>query len=503
MGCKNYICEENDPCETNAPKDEVNDKAPEKETVEVKQGDTWAPGPGFVMLGSVTWECEMVLGQEVKAKRVNTLPSASISLPPGSKIPGSVIADCIKKLNDGEGKALLETAKDDDAKAKFIAETTNDDWQKAIEESMGYTGGKYLPGGSKFNEAVIKKTITIIYYTSGNFEGCEEGSSEQYANEEEGSPCGYGRWEILPDLFWERPSNPTLLTTFATPQPYNPLQDQATWTLQMETARANANAAWLQAITSVPSYYTGPVYLHAGPASAPDGGSNGFNIGLGDIEFGGVTVYANNGDLGNNMLMLKLNAAKWDIPAWIQSEDPAAAAFYGVCRSASMDVDLINTITQAPYMGQAYNEFRQEVGPVIQNFINIFKPKMTQHISTQVQTVTVVQQIVINAPAAPAQAIPTGAVSVNGVAVKNSTEVKNVGGQKGTCWLARAVYGENNPEWKKFRKYIYNIAPEWQKDVYTKYAPRLAKYAKNNNFFRLALRNWMNTKIRNIPEYSL
>jgi len=501
MGCKKYICEENDPCESNSPKDELNDKAPDKQKVEVKEGDDWPPGPAYVRIGSVTWECELILGEEIKVKRTNTSADAAVVLPAGHKIPSKVTDDCIKKLNDGEGKSMLDGANDSDAKAQFTSECSDTDWQEAIEKSMGYTGGKFLSGGDSFNQPVIKKTVTIVYYAQGTFEGCEEGTSEDYADDK--SPCGYGRWEVFGPLFWERPANPTVMTPFTTPEPYNPLNDQSTWTLQMDAAWTEANRQWFDALVNVPVYYTGPVYLHAGPCAASDGGSNGFNIGLGDIEFGGVTVYANNGDLGNNVLMLKLNAAKWDVPAWIQEEDPAAAAFHGVTRSASMDIDLVNAINQAPHMAQAYNEFRSEVGPVLQQFINIFKPKMTQHISTQVQQIVVIQTIIIDAPAAPAQAVKTGSITVSGTPVKASVEVKNVGGGKGTCWLARAVYGENNPEWKRFRKYIYNIAPEWQKHIYTKYAPRLAKYAKNNNFFRSTLKSWMNTKIRNIPEYSL
>lgn len=497
MGCKKYICENDDPCGSPTAKDDLNDKAPETETVTVSQGDTFPPPKPRVFIGYQSWTVKQVLGQDITATKTSSKVEPSIELN-NQKIPGKVKDHCIKKLKEGEGESLLQGVSDEDAKAKFVAEATTADWNKVIDACIGYNKGKHLSGGASYGQPVLEKTVTIGYYAQAFFEGCEEGTAEQFSDSETSSPCGYGRWEITGPLYWERPQNPSVYSNYNVPQPYNPLGDQSTWTLQMEEARANGNVQWFQQLNSVPSNQV--VTLHA-QANGSDGGSNGFKIGLGDIEFGPVNVYAYDPDMGNNSVELKVNAALWDIPAWTQSTDPAASMFYGVARSASMQVGFVNCINQAPYMAEAYNQFRQEIGPVIQSFVNTFNPLMQAHTSQQVTIIQQVQQIITQAPAAPGQAVETASIVVNGGNVKTSTEVRNVGGggRKGDCWLARAAYGEQNPEWQKFRKYIYNIAPKWQKDIYVEYAPRLANYAKRNDIFRKIVKSWMNTKIRNIP----
>lgn len=495
MGCKKYICENDDPCGSPTTKDELDDKAPETENVSIDEGDTFPPPAPNIFIGYQSWTVKQVLGQDITATKTSNNVQPAIELE-NDKIPKKVIDHCIKKLKDGLGKELLDGVSDEDAKAKFIAEATSADWDKVIDACIGYNKGKYLSGGASFNQPVLEKQVTIGYYAQGTLEGCEEGTSEQYDDEETESPCGYGRWEITTPLFWERPQDPTVYSSYNVPQPYDPLGDQPKWTLAMEQARSLANSQWLNQITATSSSQV--VTLHA-QANASDGGGGGFNIGLGDIEFGPVNVYASDPDMGNNSVELKVNAALWDIPAWTQNSDPAAAMFHGVTRSASMSVGVVNCVNQAPYMGEAYNQFVNEVGPVVQSFVSTFNSLMQGHTSSQVTIIQTVQQIVISAPAAAGQAVETGKIVVSGGTVNTSTEVKNVsGGGKGGCWLARAAYGEQNPEWQKFRKYIYNIAPKWQKDIYVEYAPRLANHAKRNDIFRKIVKSWMNTKIRNI-----
>lgn len=501
MGCKNYICKDNDPCGNNAPKDEVNNKAPEKDEVKLQAGDNLPPqsSQGQIKLGSVKWEVEFILAQLQVAKRVGTNVSASVSLRPETKVPGSVTSDCQQKLNDGEAESLLNGVSDMDAIAKAISLVSDSEWDKLIKASIGYRGGDYLPQGNKFGQAVFKKNIEIDYWATGPFEGCEEGTSEDYANPDDGSVCGYGKWTVNTPLFWKRPKSPSLYNIMTAPTPLNALTHQADWISSLETARGQANSQWANALNAVPANYTGPIYLHAGPVSSPNNGANGFKVGLGNLEFGGVTVYANNGDLGNNAFQLKFNAHKWDFEAWGDGELPAWAPLYDVARNADMEIDVINTITQVPYMGQAISDTISEVGGLVNSMMQLINP----HITQQGGIIQQIQQIIIDAPHSENQAIETGSISTQGVNVKTSGDVKNINSGKGNCWLARAVYGENNPEWQKFRKYIYNIAPEWQKDIYIKYAPRLALKAKKSSMFRNIIKSWMNTKIRNIELASL
>ena len=46
----------------------------------------------------------------------------------------------------------------------------------------------------------------------------------------------------------------------------------------------------------------------------------------------------------------------------------------------------------------------------------------------------------------------------------------------GGCWVARAVYGNTNPDWIRFRFWLVSRAPLWLSDAYRKYGQRLAAW---------------------------
>ena len=66
----------------------------------------------------------------------------------------------------------------------------------------------------------------------------------------------------------------------------------------------------------------------------------------------------------------------------------------------------------------------------------------------------------------------------------------------GWCWVAREVYGSNNPKWLMFREWLFTKAPIWFKNLYGKYGERFAKFISNKPRVKKLIRKWMDTKIK-------
>jgi hypothetical protein len=66
----------------------------------------------------------------------------------------------------------------------------------------------------------------------------------------------------------------------------------------------------------------------------------------------------------------------------------------------------------------------------------------------------------------------------------------------GLCWVAREVYGIDNPDWRKFREWLLNDSPGWFQKLYNKYGERFAKFISNKPRIKAIIRKWMNTKIK-------
>lgn len=64
------------------------------------------------------------------------------------------------------------------------------------------------------------------------------------------------------------------------------------------------------------------------------------------------------------------------------------------------------------------------------------------------------------------------------------------------CWVAREVYGIENPKWLQFRYWMLNDAPSWFRNLYMKYGERIAKFISNKPRIKSIIRKWMNTKIK-------
>ena len=67
----------------------------------------------------------------------------------------------------------------------------------------------------------------------------------------------------------------------------------------------------------------------------------------------------------------------------------------------------------------------------------------------------------------------------------------NFGG--GICWVAREVYGEENPNWLLFRAWLLTEAPIWLRDTYATHGEAFAAWIHDKPAAKLAVRTVMDT----------
>jgi hypothetical protein len=66
---------------------------------------------------------------------------------------------------------------------------------------------------------------------------------------------------------------------------------------------------------------------------------------------------------------------------------------------------------------------------------------------------------------------------------------------KPTCWVAREVYGVENPKWMLFRQWLLEDAPKWFRNLYIKYGEKFADFISNKPKLKSAIRRWMDGRI--------
>ena len=71
------------------------------------------------------------------------------------------------------------------------------------------------------------------------------------------------------------------------------------------------------------------------------------------------------------------------------------------------------------------------------------------------------------------------------------------------CWVAREVYGDNNPKWLRFRDWMFCNAPLWFFNFYLKHGERIAAWLKRNPWAKPAIRLWMDSRIRSMEKPEL
>ena len=63
------------------------------------------------------------------------------------------------------------------------------------------------------------------------------------------------------------------------------------------------------------------------------------------------------------------------------------------------------------------------------------------------------------------------------------------------CWVAREVYGEHNPAWMRFRKWMLSDAPRWLVGLYVAFGEQIANFIADKPKLKNVIRKWMDSKI--------
>jgi hypothetical protein len=63
------------------------------------------------------------------------------------------------------------------------------------------------------------------------------------------------------------------------------------------------------------------------------------------------------------------------------------------------------------------------------------------------------------------------------------------------CWVAREVYGNDNPDWLAFREWKDERGPSWFRRLYNTYGERFAAFIHNKPSLKRIIRKWMDSKI--------
>lgn len=64
------------------------------------------------------------------------------------------------------------------------------------------------------------------------------------------------------------------------------------------------------------------------------------------------------------------------------------------------------------------------------------------------------------------------------------------------CWVAREVYGETNPKWVSFRRWMLTKAPNWLCRLYARHGEKFARTVKQRPWIKRVLRPMMDLAIR-------
>ena len=77
-----------------------------------------------------------------------------------------------------------------------------------------------------------------------------------------------------------------------------------------------------------------------------------------------------------------------------------------------------------------------------------------------------------------------------------TSSMGNIGMMAGMCWVAREVYGANNPNWLKFRNWLLCDAPVWFRELYRENGERFAKFISNKPLLKFIIKKWMDARIK-------
>ena len=64
------------------------------------------------------------------------------------------------------------------------------------------------------------------------------------------------------------------------------------------------------------------------------------------------------------------------------------------------------------------------------------------------------------------------------------------------CWVAREVYGADNPQWLLFREWMLSDSPSWFRNLYISKGEAFANWLSKNAWLKPMIRRWMDSRIR-------
>lgn len=68
------------------------------------------------------------------------------------------------------------------------------------------------------------------------------------------------------------------------------------------------------------------------------------------------------------------------------------------------------------------------------------------------------------------------------------------------CWVAREVYGVDNPKWLQFRHWLLTKAPKWFIKLYVTYGEQFAAFIADKPLIKLVIRKWMDGRINSLKK---
>lgn len=74
------------------------------------------------------------------------------------------------------------------------------------------------------------------------------------------------------------------------------------------------------------------------------------------------------------------------------------------------------------------------------------------------------------------------------------------GGDSGLCWVARAVYGADDPRWRLFRAWLLHQAPAWFRGLYIRHGEAFAVWLDDKPAVKAMIRRWMDARLRGVVE---
>jgi hypothetical protein len=149
--------------------------------------------------------------------------------------------------------------------------------------------------------------------------------------------------------------------------------------------------------------------------------------------------------------------------------------------------------SQAPGMGMAQSQFganlaQQKVGP------NLFDPNAGINLALQQnQNLANYQSSIYGSQAGVAGANAQARGAMIGGLFQGLGALG--GGFAAKCWVAREVYGEDNPKWRVFREWLTFCAPKWFYNLYVKHGERFAAWLKGKHVLKGIIRHWMDGRV--------